>query len=497
MELDARSVADGTTMETDVCVIGSGPAGLTIARELAGGGVDVVVIESGTNGQDDSAQRLNEGRVEGDAYVGLRESRHRQVGGMSHIWNTVVNGRSGWAKHAPLDAQDLATGAEDGWPFNREHLEPFYRRAQALCGVEGSWDATCAAGGDRHHFDFPVGTLATGLYRFGHGERWTGRYLHELRPLRNLRLLHGATALPFAMDAGGARVATVPVASNGARFAVRARHVVLACGAVETARLLLATGAAEPRVPWLEHGHVGRWFVEHPRDFSLTLERPLPAFLDAVAHYDARTSSDGSVVGARVSPSANLLDAGSLNFGITILPRVRPSTVHRLRARWTGRQSPQPGYGWSTVSRSSDFGRYRIIVNLEQRPDEFNRVTLDGTRDRYGVPRPVLHWRWSEAEAASIEQLRGRLRDWFAEARLGTIVWAHNAPIDPGAHHHAGTARMHDDPRLGVVDANGRVHGTENLYVAGGATFPRAGFANPVLTVVAMACRLSDHLRRA
>ncbi|HET6680693.1 MAG TPA: GMC oxidoreductase, partial [Gemmatimonadaceae bacterium] len=462
MELDARSVTDGSTMDTDVCVIGAGPAGLTVARELAGDGVEVVVLESGAIGHDDDAQRLNEGRVEGDPYVGLRETRHRQVGGMSHIWNTVVGGRTGWAKHAPLDAQDFAVDDADGWPFDRAHLEPFYHRAQELCGVAGSWDAACATGGDHHTFDFPAGALATGLYRFGHGERWTGRYLHELRPLRNLRLVYGATAMPFAMDVGsnGARVALVPVAANGARFAVRARRLVLACGAVETARLLLATAAIEPRAPWREHGQAGRWFVEHPRDFALTLEQVQPAFLRAVEHYDARAISDGSVVGARVGPSPALLAAGSLNFGISVLPLARPGVIGRLRTRWSGVAARQPGYGWSAVSRASAFERFRLIVNLEQRPNVFNRVALDTARDRHGVPRPVLHWRWGADEASVVERLREQLRDWFAEARLGAIRWEPYASIDPGAHHHAGTARMHPDPRYGVVDANGQVHGT-------------------------------------
>ena len=62
------------------------------------------------------------------------------------------------------------------------------------------------------------------------------------------------------------------------------------------------------------------------------------------------------------------------------------------------------------------------------------------------------------------------------------------------AHHHAGTTRMHEDPRGGVVDQDLRVHGLENLFVAGGSVFPRAGWANPTLTIVALSLRLADHL---
>ena len=60
--------------------------------------------------------------------------------------------------------------------------------------------------------------------------------------------------------------------------------------------------------------------------------------------------------------------------------------------------------------------------------------------------------------------------------------------------HHMGTTRMHESPRMGVTDANCRVHGLQNLYVAGSSLFPCAGHQNPTLTIVALALRLADHL---
>ncbi len=66
---------------------------------------------------------------------------------------------------------------------------------------------------------------------------------------------------------------------------------------------------------------------------------------------------------------------------------------------------------------------------------------------------------------------------------------------DPDAHHHAGTTRMHPDPELGVVDADLRVHGMDNLFVTGASVFPTAGVANPTLTIVALTLRLAGHLR--
>jgi choline dehydrogenase-like flavoprotein len=77
---------------------------------------------------------------------------------------------------------------------------------------------------------------------------------------------------------------------------------------------------------------------------------------------------------------------------------------------------------------------------------------------------------------------------------LGRVLVGADDPPDPNAHHHVGTTRMHADARLGVVDADSRVHGLANLFVTGSSVFPTGGFANPTLTIVALALRLADHL---
>lgn len=495
MELDARALPPGTTLEAEVCVVGSGPAGLTVARELAQAGRQVVVLESGATGPDPQADQLGEGSAVGGWYGSLRRTRHRRVGGTPHLWNTLFEGRNGWAKYVPLDPSDFAPGADGGWPFGFGHLEPFYRRAQALCGAEGTWDAAAAATPGRAVLAFPAGTLASGLYRFGHGSLWTRRYPGELRARANVQLMHSATVLPFALADGGSRVAEVPVAAGANRFTVRAGQVVLACGAIEAARLLLASGNGSGRAPWLEHDLVGRWFNEHPRDYTCGIPDAGPRVADAVRFYDAHHAADGSVIGGRLGPADELLAAGVPNFAVTLLPLVRVSAFARLRNRLDPSWLLQPAHGWS--ERPAELAGYiglRLVLNLEHRSRPEHRVVLGADRDRYGVPRPVLHYDWDAADAAGLERLREGLRDWLRAAGLGEMTWARGSVPDPNCHHHAGTTRMHRDPRQGVVDADGRVHGTENLYVVGAATFPRSGYANPALTVVAMACRLADHL---
>jgi choline dehydrogenase-like flavoprotein len=288
---------------------------------------------------------------------------------------------------------------------------------------------------------------------------------------------------------------------GGRAVRVRARFVVLACGAIENARLLLLSGGMD--APGNRHGWVGRCFMEHPRDASMTLRpRSAQAFHD-LAFFDAHTAADGTVVGGRFALSDAVLRRDGLpNASVTLLPRLRARTgsasaarqvLERLRS--LARRPATEGYGWSQIADPGEvFDGFRLILNVEQRPDPENRILPGASRDAFGLPRARLQWQWRAGEQAALERLRWMIADSLRDGGLGDVDVRTDSRPDPNAHHHAGTTRMHVDERQGVVDADGRVHGTDNLYVTGASIFPTAGFANPTLTLVALALRLADHL---
>jgi len=179
------------------------------------------------------------------------------------------------------------------------------------------------------------------------------------------------------------------------------------------------------------------------------------------------------------------------------LPReLRWRTAESLRTRVLG-ERPRRRTGWSRLrGKPRRFAALELLLNLEQAPDPDNRVTLDAACDRFGLPKPALHWRWRALDQANLVRLRALVADELERHGLGRVEVA-DAPPDPNAHHHMGTTRMHDDPRQGVVDADCRVHGTSNVYVAGSSVFTTVGYANPTLTIVALAIRLADHLLAA
>jgi choline dehydrogenase-like flavoprotein len=137
---------------------------------------------------------------------------------------------------------------------------------------------------------------------------------------------------------------------------------------------------------------------------------------------------------------------------------------------------------------------YVVVYFCEQPPDPASRVTLSHDTDRLGMNRLHLHWHIGDSVLRSLERLQAILRQRIEAAGIGRLEEAHDVPAFTDASHHMGTTRMSAAPGTGVVDTDCRVHGMENLYIAGSSVFPSAGYANPTLTIVALALRLAAHI---
>ena len=348
MELDGRRIRDAATLEADVCIVGAGPAGLVLAREFIGASREVIVLESGGFEHDDAIQKLNDGTIVGDPYVGLRQTRHRRIGGTAHTWNTPVGGEIG-AKYVPLDPWDLEERRGDGpsgWPFAFSHLEPFYHRAQALCGLGPfQYDAIPWSEKDKPCLPLDGANLTTRVYQFGLGRPFTQVFGREVAASGNVTLCHHATAAHVESGGVGDKVAGVrAVTRSGTTFRVETSFVVLAAGAVENARLLLLwvesdSSRVSSRAQW-----IGRCFMEHPRDYALTLYPRSADFAREAAFYDAHAAPDGTVVCGRIALTEQVVRTGLPNASMTLLPR---PTVRR----------PPGGLAGRVVHRVHELGR--------------------------------------------------------------------------------------------------------------------------------------------
>jgi len=464
MRTVARRLAN-RTLETDLCVIGSGPAGLSLASEFVGSDVEVVVLESGAHESDAASQALSSGRTVGDRYADLARTRHRRVGGTPHIWNTWF-GRERVAKYAPLDPIDFEARPWlplSGWPIAHRTLDPYYVRARSFCGLAGGESASDgSAGSGARLVPSALGTFHPGTYQLGTARRFTEFHAGRIERAPNVLLCSEASVTDLETDFGARRVTRVNATTlSGERVSVSARCFVLAAGGIENARLLLLSNRASSDGLGNRHDMVGRCFMDHPRDTACVLIPRNFRIGNDLDFFRVRETPAGIVRG-RLALSESAMRARRLhNLSITLRPR----------------------------------GPIELEIHLEQAPDPENRVVLNRTLDPLGQPRAELHWRWGETDRRNLARARLLLVEELARARVGRVVVRPGARLDPSAHHHMGTTRMSLAPRLGVVDPDCRVHGVANLFVAGSSVFPTGGFANPTLTIVALSLRLADHLK--
>jgi choline dehydrogenase-like flavoprotein len=242
--------------------------------------------------------------------------------------------------------------------------------------------------------------------------------------------------------------------------------------------------------------------MEHPRDRSITIAVKERAVYPALAFYDQQADDNGHLSAGRMGIDGDFLRThDQLNSSVTLLANIEPERVRlreslrRFRVPPPHRWFPADGHGWSRHPAPHKVYRgFTALINLEQPPHRDNAVTLARRKDVYGNPLPHLHLRWHDDDHRRLVELRRVIAIALRASGFDNVSIDESARPDPNAHHHAGTTRMHDDPTLGVVDASGRVHGAPALYVTGASVFPTSGFANPTLTIVAMALRLADHL---
>jgi choline dehydrogenase-like flavoprotein len=538
MEIDGIALPKDHVLESDICIVGAGPAGIILAREFVGRDVRVILLESGGGHPEAAPQALCDAMTVGDGYSNPRLTHHRQAGGTANIWNTRVGAGMG-AKYTPLDPVDFEERSWlplSGWPFDRAHLDPFYERAQSLCGL-GPCRYEGADWADPGHPLLPLGgtLLTTKVYQFGTAEPFTHTFLDEIRQSPNVLLCLHATAVELETERAAESVAHVrAIGGADQQLRVRSRMFVLATGAIENARLLLVSNRIHGRGLGNHHDMVGRCLMDHPRDRACALIPHDRQLFDKCDFYDIHAAATGLVMGRLTFTDEAMRRYQLLNMSVTVQPRppeFRSPVIEATRrvvadlrsgARsedfWgsvgtvlTGLPHAIPyayrrlvlGFRaadreWAALSsKPRRFGTFELLLNLEQSPDVDNRVVLSTERDALGVPKPEIHWRWREFDRGNLDRTRAFLAQELGRAAIGRLESLSGAELDPNAHHHMGTTRMDGNPRRGVVDDHGRVHGITNLFIAGSSVFPTGGCANPTLTIAALSLRLADHLRHA
>jgi choline dehydrogenase-like flavoprotein len=524
--IDARTLPEHTMIEAEVCIIGAGAAGITVAREFIGQPFRVCLLESGGLEFEEDTQDLYAGENIGHPYFQLDRTRLRFLGGTTNHWGGFCR---------PLDQIDFEIREwipHSGWPFDKTHLAPFYERAQTICQLGPfTYDVKDWETEDTPRIPFVGDRVVTQLFQFSPPTHFGKVYRVEIERATNVRTFLYANVVDIETSNNTRTVTRARVAClQGNRFWVSAKLFILAAGGIENPRLLLLSNKVQRAGLGNQNDLVGRFFMEHPEFVSgswLLSDPSLPLGLYKV-HPKVNNGKKVKVRGMVTLSSEILRSEGLLSASATLEPS-DPRSEGVASAQFP-LEATRRGYlpddfmeHLSNVIADIDniddgaIGVYRKFLNriqsfpivvmslynrIEQAPNPESRVVLSDQRDSLGQYRVRLDWQLGSIDKRSIRRTHEIVGQELGRAGLGRLrltldegdtTWPHSMR---GGNHHIGTTRMHIDPKKGVVDENCQVHGVSNLFIAGSSVFPTGGSANPTLTIVALAVKLADHLKR-
>ena len=514
---DASNVERDAVLETTVCIVGGGVTGLTLAAELGSNEIPVLLVESGGTEETQETQDLSAGKNLGLSYFPLIRPQKRRVGGVSHQWCINLPGGTKGSRLRPLDTIDFERRPEipdSGWPISRADLDPFYDRASSILGFDSPDYSFSSHFPGAHEECLAQSGFQKIVYKFLGRRDFLNGATRRVNEQSTVSTLVNGTILELIPDPSGQAIQRARCrAINGPEFTIKAQVFILANGGIQAPRLLLSSRSVHPDGIGNDHDLVGRYFMEHLHFWSGVWIPNQDEIAGFKPFTGISTSPTGMPLIGKLAPTPDTLrEHGLLNLNYQLIEMPMHDAVWHPNLVWDEaiddfrerhpfenryRSARRRVAHWLGASRKRAF---RIATMTEQSPNSESRVTLSKDRDAHGQRRADLTWRISRSDFESFSRTLLRFKHEIESAGLGKVIVENPAgEIPPDLHggdHLMGTTRMHGSPRKGVVDANLKVHGIDNLYIAGPSVFTTAGYANPIYTLTALAIRLGDHLSR-
>jgi choline dehydrogenase-like flavoprotein len=550
MQEDVSADTSSSQLETEIAVVGAGPAGIVIALEMARAGHKVLLIESGEGSPNSTVQHLGDTAGDDPLHVAMSLATSRQVGGASNLWG----GRC--VPFDPIDFKPREIVDNARWPVEYDELLPYFQRAcdWCVCG-EAVFDARQSSGlaGRSLIPGFREGQVqAHALERWSLPTNFGHQYRSALRATPNLTVRTGLTCCEIMCAPDALKVDHLHTrTATGEVVLVRASRYVLACGGVETTRLLFASDRHHLGGLGNHSGHLGRWYMAHVESRVARVHFSTPPNATIYGH---ERDDAGVYVRRRITFSDDLLleeklpniaiwlvnpEVGDAQHGSAIL-----SFVYLMLASPAGRFFVAEGirqahlktehrspikkhlrnvfrdlpaamrfaitFGYRRFLRRgrkvpgffvpSQANIYPILYHGEHLPHSHSCVEPTAERDALGMPRVRTRLWFSDTDVKSVRRAHEQLDSYLREQDLGHVEYLYDDVEGAvrnqlfGGYHQAGTTRMSDQPDDGVVDRDLAVHGFKDLFVASSSTFVTSGQANSTFMLIAFALRLADHI---
>jgi choline dehydrogenase-like flavoprotein len=541
---DATHVENGQILHADICIVGAGAAGISLALQFEHAPQTILILESGGHHSDSASQSLYRGSLTGPLpHPPLHRFRRRAFGGATALWG---------GRCVPFDAIDFSERPwmpATSWPIAYEALHPYYERAAQICEI-GDFAFTPDTAFPRgmrptlHGFQQGHFTDAA-IERFSCPTHFATRYSPRLNAATNITILLHANATQIHTTHNGTAARSLDVATfSGRHFSVQAKNIVLATGGLEIPRLLLVSRDHQKQGIGNGFDQVGRCYMTH---LAGTIGAVVPAQSAPAPFHGYEISDDGIYCRRRFALTAHaqralrcgnavarlhhprISDPAHRSAALSAVQLAKPLVSFEYRTRLDTPSAPAlfghlrnlvqdiPGAArfaahWirrrSLAARkypslivSPRQGPYSLDLHAEQAANPQSRVTLTHERDCLGLQKIAVDWRCTDTDTHTLRVALAALSEDFTNSGCAKLLYD-PAELDTliqreGAYggHHIGTTRMAASPRHGVVDSNGRVFGMHNLFIAGSAVFPTSGQANPTLTIVALSLRLADELK--
>jgi choline dehydrogenase-like flavoprotein len=511
MHTDARKLENESLIEGDICIVGAGAAGISMAMEMINTPYKVILLEGGGFELDMRMQDLYRGKSIGQRYYPLQSSRLHYFGGTTGHWAGFCS------PFDQIDFQKREWVEKSGWPIQLNDLLSYYNRAWKLVELESeNFELEYWRKRDRELVPLPLdeNVVRNKIFQFSPPTRFGTHYRDEIVNAKNIELLTHANVVNIEMNESVSSVKQVRIKNfAGKEHTVRAKYFVLACCAIQNARLLLASNSQVINGLGNEYDLVGRYFMEHletkaatlvmPHDYSMKLYRQwefgkikVRAEL-VVSEYLQRECK-------MLNGSASLIPT---KFSKGVPPSIDtfPEDADIFLKVWNDMEKNFREEARKKVKEETHLHKeFEFFTRMEQSPNPNSRIQLDHEKDELGMPRVTLNWKLTELDKHSFRELYKTIGQEVGRAGVGRVQlmdWLQDEnnqewpPSLGGGWHHMGTTRMADNPRDGVVDLNCQVYGISNLFLAGSSCFATSGSANPTLTILALTLRLSDHLK--